>query len=395
MPISDNVRESMASSSWIRRMFEIGLDLKKKVGNDNVFDLTLGNPTMEPPPEFEAELKRIVQNPWPGMHRYMENAGYAETRSAVAKQLSLEMGVTFSFENIMISTGAAAALNCILKTILNRDEEVIVFSPFFAEYTHYVNNHGGRIRKVETDNQFLPDLYKFVTAITQRTKAVLINSPNNPTGVVYDEKIIYELTEILKRKEKQLNSEIYLISDEPYRKIIYDDTIVPSVFQHYRRTVIANSYSKDLALPGERIGYIAIHPDCPDHRELMDGFIYCNRALGFVNAPAIMQFAIRNVQGITVPISHYRQKRDLLYSSLIDMGYSCIKPGGAFYLFPKSPTPDEFIFVEELKKHNVIVVPGTGFGTPGYFRASYCMEDRTIQGSLNGFREVARMYGLC
>lgn len=395
MSISDSVRESMASSSWIRRMFEIGLEMKRKVGADNVFDLTLGNPTMEPPPEFEAELKRLIQNPMPGMHRYMENAGYPETRDAVARQLSIEMGVAFTADNVMMSTGAAAALNCILKTVLNRDEEVIVFAPFFAEYTHYINNHNGRIRLLPTDEQFQPDLNKLEASITKQTKAVLINSPNNPTGAVYNERIIRDLAGILLRKEKQLGSEIYLISDEPYRKIVYDGIAVPSVFRHYRRTLIANSYSKDLALPGERIGYIAIHPECPHHKDLMDGFVYCNRALGFVNAPAIMQFAIRKVQGITVPINEYQRKRDLLYSNLIDMGYSCVKPGGAFYLFPKSPTPDEFLFIEELKKHNVLVVPGTGFGTPGFFRVSYCMEDKTIQGSLNGFRETARVFGLC
>jgi len=385
----------MSSSSWIRRMFEVGLELKKKVGVDNVFDLTLGNPTMEPPPEFEAELKRLVQNPTPGMHRYMENAGYPETRSAVAQQLSLDMGVKFSQNDIMMSTGAAAALNCILKTILNKGEEVIIFAPFFAEYTHYVNNHNGSVKILPTNEHFIPDLNKLEAAITKQTKAVLINSPNNPSGAVYDAQTIHDLAQVLEKKEKQLSTEIYLISDEPYRKIVYDDTIVPSVFQHYRRTVIANSYSKDLALPGERIGYIAVHPECPHHKDLMDGFVYCNRTLGFVNAPAIMQFVIRKVQGITVSIAEYQRKRDFLYSNLAAMGYSLVKPKGAFYMFPQSPTANEFEFIEELQKYNVLVVPGTGFGTPGYFRASYCMEDKTLQGSLNGFKKVAEKFHLC
>jgi aspartate aminotransferase len=394
MSVADKVRTGMAQGSWIRRMFEEGTALKKKYGADKVFDLSLGNPVMEPPGEFIEELKRLANNPMPGMHRYMENAGYAETRAAVATQLSSETGLKFTGDDIVMSGGAAGALNVVLKTILNPGEEVIIFSPFFVEYVNYVDNQSGISKIVPTGDDFLPAPGVLESAITTKTRAVIINSPHNPTGVVYSEQCLHQLGEVVRKKEAELRTEIYLVSDEAYRKVIYDGLKFPQVLPHHPRTIVLTSHSKDLALPGERIGYIAVHPDLPEKREMVDGLIYCNRTLGFVNAPALMQHVMRRLQGVTVSIAEYQQKRDFLYSNLTGMGYSMVKPQGAFYLFPKSPIEDEVAFVRELQEFKVLAVPGRGFGLPGYFRISYCVDDRTIEGSLDGFRKVARKFGL-
>jgi aspartate aminotransferase len=395
MSLSHNVRARMAEGSWVRKMFEEGVSLKKRVGEENVFDLSLGNPIMEPPPQFKEELKWLANNPIPGMHRYMENAGYPETRAAVAIQLSRETGIDFKADHIVMTCGAAGGLNVVLKTILNPGDEVIVFAPYFMEFGNYIDNHGGVIRVVPTDENFLPRLDSLSGAINAKTKGVIINSPNNPTGVVYDEKLIHNLAQLLHKKEAEYGIEIFLISDEAYRRIIYDGARYVPVFHHYRNSIAVTSHSKDLALPGERIGYIAIHPECSHQQELVNGFVFCNRILGFVNAPALMQRVIRNLQGVTVSIAEYQRKRDLLYKNLVEMGYSVLKPRGAFYLFPKSPIEDDVAFVDELRQWNVLVVPGRGFGTPGYFRASYCVEDRTIEGSLAGFRKAAQKFKLC
>lgn len=394
MSISDNVRARMQEGSWIRRMFEEGAELKKRYGEDRVFDLSLGNPVMEPPPQFHRELKRLVENPLPGMHRYMENAGYFETRAAIAHQLSRETGLKFSPDHIVMTCGAAGGLNVVLKTLLNPGEEVILFAPYFVEFVNYIDNHGGTARVLPTDENFLPRLEALELAIGPQTKAVLINSPNNPTGVVYSEDFLHKLGELLRKKETQLNKTIYLLSDEAYRRIIYDGLKYPPVFHHHPNSIAVTSHSKDLALPGERIGYIAVHPECEGCEELVAGLIFSNRILGFVNAPALMQHAVRHLQNVTVSIAEYQKKRDFLYARLTEMGFSLVKPQGAFYLFPKAPVEDDIAFVDELRKHNVLVVPGRGFGTPGYFRISYCVEDRVLEGAMQGFSEVAKKYGL-
>jgi len=385
----------MMEGSWIRRMFEEGDNLKKHYGVENVFDLSLGNPVMEPPPEFKQELKKVMKKPAPGIHRYMENAGYAETRAAVAVQLSHETGIKFTGNDIVMTCGAAGGLNVVLKTILNPGDEVIVFAPYFVEFGNYVDNHGGVIMVLPTDGQFIPKLEALEDAITAKTKGVIINSPNNPTGVVYNVDFVRQLGELLRGKETQYGTQIFLISDETYRKIIYDGLTYPPVFHHHRSSIIVASHSKDLALPGERIGYIAIHPDCSQREELVNGFVFCNRILGFVNAPALMQHVVKNLQHITVSVADYQKKRDFLYGNLVDMGYSVIKPGGAFYMFPKSPLEDDVAFVKELQQWNVLVVPGRGFGTPGYFRISYCVDDKTLKGSLTGFKKAAKKFKLC
>ena len=394
MPISDKVQDFVAQGGWIRRMFEAGIALKAQYGEDNVFDLSLGNPVVEPPPEFHQELRRLSENPIKGMHRYMPNAGYPETRKAVADGLIAETGLSFTGNDIVMTCGAAAALNVVLKTILNPAQEVIILSPYFVEYGYYVDNHGGVAVTVLTRPGFQLDLDAIEAAITPKTRAIIINSPNNPTGVVYPVEKLQGLAELLLRKQDQHSTEMFIISDEPYRRIIFDGLTYPQVFPHYANTIVVNSHAKDLALPGERVGYIAVNPDYPERGELADGLTFCNRILGFVNAPALMQHLIKALQGVTVDAEDYQRKRDYLYAHLTELGYSVIKPQGAFYLFPETPTEDDVAFVDALQQWNVLTVPGRGFGTPGYFRISYCVEDRVLEGALEGFGKAAVQYGL-
>jgi len=385
----------MVEGGWIRRMFEDGIALKKKYGESNVFDLSLGNPVVEPPEEFLRDLLRWVDDPSPGMHRYMPNAGYPETRAAVAAHLSSGSGLPFTPNEIVMTCGTAGAINVVLKTIVEAGDEVIIFAPFFVEYVYYIDNHQGISRIVPTDDQFIPDLRLLEDNITPKTRAVLLNSPNNPTGVVYGHSILKGIGDLLGVKEHQYGTEIFLISDEVYRRLVYDGVECPYVFQYHPRTIVATSFSKDLAVPGERIGYIAVSPEYDGRGELINGLVFCNRVLGFVNAPALMQHVVRGLQDVSVDVGQYVRKRDLLYNGLVEMGYSMVKPTGAFYIFPRSPIEDDVAFVKELQKHNVLVVPGKGFGAPGYFRISYCVEDWVIEGSLAGFRAAAKQFGLC
>jgi aspartate aminotransferase len=394
MSVAAKIKAGMAEGSWIRRMFEEGNTLKQKYGAANVFDLSLGNPIVEPPPEFNRELKRLVENPLPGMHRYMENAGYADTRSAVALNLANETGLKFTGNDIVMTVGAAGALNVALKTILNPGEEVIVLSPFFVEYLNYIDNQGGISKIIQTDPGFMPDIVRIESAINSRTRAIIINSPNNPTGVVYTKEILASLGNALRKKEAQFGTSIYILSDEPYRKIIYDGLKFPQPLLCHPRTMVVTSHSKDLALPGERIGYIVVHPDCDDKSDIVNGLIYCNRVLGYVNAPALMQHLVSHLQTVTVSIADYQRKRDYLYTNLTSLGYQVNKPQGAFYFFPKSPVEDEVAFIRDLQEYKVLAVPGRGFGMPGYFRISYCVDDHTIEGSLDGFRKTAKKYKL-
>ena len=302
MAVSRKIKESMEQGSMIRRMFEQGAALRLERGAENVFDLSLGNPVVEPPAAFFAELRRLADSPEPGMHRYMPNAGYVETRAAVAAQLAEETGLALTHDEVVMTVGAGGALNVVLKTLLNPGDEVVVFAPYFVEYLFYADNHGGSCRVVPPDDMFLPDLDAFEASINRSTKVVLINSPNNPTGVVYDAGLLARLGEIIETKERQLGTEIFLLSDEPYRRVLFDGLEYPHVFHHHRRSIVATSHSKDLALPGERIGYIAVHPDYGDKGELMDGIIFCNRTLGFVNAPALMQRIVARLQSETVDV---------------------------------------------------------------------------------------------
>lgn len=384
----------MSEGSWIRKMFEEGIALKQRFGVENVFDLSLGNPIMEPPVEFLRELKRLAENPLPGMHRYMENAGYIATRTAVASQLSSDTKLNFTADDIIMTCGAAGALNVVLGTLLEQGDEAIVFAPYFVEYIHYINRFYGVTKIVPSDEQFIPRLNALDFAIGPRTKAIIINSPNNPTGVVYSEGFLKQLGKLLSIKEKQFGAQISLISDEPYRKIIFDGLKYYSPVSYHPHSIIVTSHSKDLALPGERIGFIAVNPGYAQKKELIDGLIFCNRTLGFVNAPALMQHIVGRLQGVTISVAEYEQKRNFLYENLTGMGYSLVKPQGAFYMFPKSPIEDDVAFVRELQQWQVLTVPGRGFGSPGYFRISYCVDEHTIKGSIAGFRKAAQKFKL-
>ncbi|MFC1872223.1 pyridoxal phosphate-dependent aminotransferase [Chloroflexota bacterium] len=394
MPVSNKILAAMQAGSMIRRMFEEGAKLKQQYGAENVFDLSLGNPIVEPPPEFEEELRRLAANPLAGMHRYMENAGYPETREAVGRELQKESGIGYSCADVIMTCGAAGAMNIALKALLDPGDEVIVFAPYFVEYLFYVDNHQGKARVVPTDATFLPDMTVLEAAITGKTRAVIINSPNNPTGAVYSDGLLSEMADVLRRKSRELGTEIYIISDEPYRRIVFDGLKYAFPAVYYNRTIIVASHSKDLALPGERIGYLALHPDCPGKEDLINGFIYCNRTLGFVNAPALMQLLVRNIQGASVSIEEYQRKRDLIYTELVKYGYKVVKPAGAFYFFPRSPLADDKQFISELHQHRVLAVPGAGFGVPGYFRLVFCTDDHTIRGGLEGLARMAEKYRL-
>tara|TARA_Y100000758_G_scaffold273479_1_gene216873 strand:- start:4262 stop:5443 length:1182 start_codon:yes stop_codon:yes gene_type:complete len=392
MPVSNKIKNFMEQGSWIRKMFEEGISLKRQYGEENVFDLSLGNPVIDPPDEFFAKLKAIADNPTSGMHRYMPNAGLPETREAVARQLTDEAGIPFTLNEIIMTCGAGGALNVVMKTLIDPGDEFVIFAPFFVEYHFYADNHGGSCKVVPPDRDFLPDLEAFRDSVTPKTRGVLINSPNNPTGVLYSSDVLSNLCEVIREKEEEYGTQIYLVSDEPYRRLIFDDLEYPHIFDHHVRSIVATSHSKDLALPGERIGYIAIHPECPDKQEIIDGMVFCNRTLGFVNAPALAQHLVASLQSVTVDVSLYERKRNFLYAELTGMGYSVVRPQGAFYMFPKSPIEDDVEFVDKLKEERVLAVPGTGFGLPGYFRLSYCLNDETIEGALPGLSRAISHY---
>ena len=394
MAVSKRTVRSMQEGGWIRRMFEVGTELTQKHGAENVFDLSLGNPVMEPPKELVAEMRRIASSDTPGLHRYMPNAGYVETRAAVAQSLSEETGFPFTANEIVMTCGAAGALNVIFESILNPDDEVVIFAPYFGEFTFYIENHQGRPVVAPTDEAFIPNLATLEGLITPKTRAVLINSPNNPSGALYPEDVVRQLGELLGRKEREFGTEIFLLSDEPYRRILFDGLTYPHIFAHHHASVAVHSHSKDLAVPGERIGYIAVNPGYEGKGQLLNGIIFWNRSLGFVNGPAVMQHAIRGLQGVSVDAAEYQRKRDYLYREMSGMGYQVVKPQGAFYLFPKSPIEDDVAFVDALQQKRVLTVPGVGFGSPGHFRLSYCVEDRVLEGAMEGFAECAREFGL-
>jgi aspartate aminotransferase len=394
MAISDKVRNGMVVGSFIRKMFEEGMALKKIYGNDNVFDLTIGNPIMEPPKAFKQELINLANHPRPGMHRYMENAGYAETRAAVAKQLARDTSINFTQNEIIMTIGTAGALNSAFKALLNPNEEIITFAPYFFEYNSFAENHCGTIKVLPSDENFTPNFEALESAINVKTKAIIINSPNNPTGIVYTDQVLKQLAETVNRASARLSQRIYIISDDVYSKLYFDGPKCPRIISYYPHSIVVTSFSKDLSLPGERIGYAAVHPECENAREVVDAIIYSNRVLGYINAPALMQLAIRTLQDVSVSIADYKNKRDFLYDNLTKMGYQITRPQGAFYIFPKSPIKDDLTFVNELKKLKVLVVPGTAFSAPGYFRISYCLDDKTLEGSLPGFQQILRKLGL-
>ncbi len=385
MAIAAEIQRAMEDSSWIRRMFELGIQLRQERGAENVFDLSLGNPIAEPPPQFFDELRSYAAADTSGVHRYMPNSGYVETRQAVADALSDETGLAYGAEHIVMTVGAAAALNVVVHSLCDRDDEVVTLTPFFAEYLFYATNHGARPVVVGCDGDFTPDLEELERKLSARTKLVIVNSPNNPSGAMYPSSVIEALANLLRSKSAEFGTEICLVSDEPYRKILFDEHSYPFPQLAYERTITVTSHAKDLALPGDRIGYIAVHPEFDDGGLLMDALIFCNRVLGFVNAPAIMQHLVRNLQTVTIDTTDYQRKRDYLYDVLTAAGYDVRKPEGAFYMFPKSPVADEMELVAALQRQGVLVVPGRGFGMEGYFRISYCVEQRELEGAAPGF----------
>ncbi|MGV8074181.1 MAG: pyridoxal phosphate-dependent aminotransferase [Syntrophobacteraceae bacterium] len=376
------------NSSWIRKMFEEGARLKEIHGAENVFDFSLGNPNAPPPDIVREKLLQLLYKAEPGMHGYMPNAGLYETRAALSAFLSQEYGIQLAPDNIVATCGAAGALNIVLKSLLDPGDEVLAPSPYFVEYSFYADNHGGVLKTVPTRDDFSLDLNLMEEAIGSKTKVVLINSPNNPTGQIYSDAEILNLAEILEEKSRRFQHVIYLVSDEPYRKIIYDNYRVPCIFSYYRNSLIASSYSKDLSLPGERIGFVAVHPEAEQVDELMAALSLANRILGFVNAPGLMQRLIAELQGVCVDVDVYRRKRDILMEGLRAAGYEFTIPHGAFYLFPKSPLEDDIRFVRLLQEENILTVPGTGFGGAGHFRIAYCVDDYTIEKAMPGFHRA-------
>ncbi|MDA8406155.1 MAG: pyridoxal phosphate-dependent aminotransferase [Deltaproteobacteria bacterium] len=390
MPVSVKIAEFMERSSWIRKMFEQGTLLKGLHGPENVFDFSLGNPNLEPSASVKKAIINAASDKSPSLHAYMPNSGLPATRAAVARKITKEEGFQIDEKAIVMTVGAGGALNVALKTILNPGDEVIIPKPFFVEYVFYVDNHGGKAILVPTMADFSLDIAAIQSAVTSSTAAVLINSPNNPTGKVYSQTEIDELAAVLRNKGSEFGRSITLISDEPYRGIIYDGIKVPSILKAYTNSMVVTSFSKDLSLPGERLGYIAMNPAMENAQQTYDGLVLCNRILGFVNAPALIQRAVQTCLEDIVDIEVYKRRRDRLYEALTGFGYDLVKPEGAFYLFPKSPINDDVAFVNVLQKKLILTVPGTGFGGPGYFRIAYCVSDETIDGSLKGFEEAIK-----
>ena len=395
MAIAMKIASQISKSSWIRRMFEEGERLRQEFGADKIYDFTLGNPDVEPPESFSHELLELAKNPLRGMHRYMNNAGYAETRGAVAEKISRDAGLTVPADNIIMTCGAGGALNVVLKTILNPGEEVIILAPYFVEYKFYIDNHGGVPVEVWTNRDtFQLDIDAIEKAITAKTRAIIICSPNNPTGVIYPAESLKRLGGILKHIHERNGHLIYVISDEPYARIAFDGNHVPNIFPLIESSIIVTSHSKDLALPGERIGYLAANPRMATDGQFIEGAIFSNRVLGFVNAPALMQRLVAKLQDESVDIAEYQAKRDLLVRELRGMGFEIVKPDGAFYIFPKSPLADDVEFVKMAQKHHILLVPGAVFGAPGFFRIAYCFDLKMIERSIPAWRALAKEAGL-
>jgi aspartate aminotransferase len=374
-------------------MFEAGAKLRQEFGDANVYDFSLGNPDIEPPQVVKEALKKAINSDIPKMHGYMSNAGYPEVRAALAANLRKTVGVPLEAKHIVMECGAGGALNVVLKTLLDPDEEVIVLAPYFSEYLFYTDNHGGKPVIVNTDPEtFQPDPQRIYEAITPRTKGIIINTPNNPSGVVYSRQTLEKLAEKINEREKEFGTKICVISDEPYVKIVYDGVEVPSVFSIFKNSIIVNSFSKSLSLPGERIGFIAVNPLMGDTTSLVDGLIFATRTLGFVNAPALFQRILPESLDATVDVDAYRKRRDMLYEIITEAGLECLKPEGAFYLFPKSPIDDDVAFCKAALRYNLVIVPGTGYGFKGHFRLAYCVNEKTIINSQKAFEALLAEY---
>ncbi|MCT4661803.1 MAG: pyridoxal phosphate-dependent aminotransferase [Tissierellales bacterium] len=392
---SEKIMESLSHSSWIRAMFEQGAKLAEKYGAENVYDYSLGNPYAEPPKEVQDALKKYVDGEYRGLHRYMNNAGYPEVRKQMADDINKTSKVKLGSENVIMTVGAAGGLNVTMKALLNPDEEVIIFAPYFVEYNFYASNHGGKAVVMPANTEtFGPNLEAFEAGINSKTKAVIVNIPNNPTGVIYSDSDLKKMAEIIERKEKELGITIFVISDQPYSAILYDNAEMPNLMNYFENAIIINSFSKSLGLAGERIGYIAASPQIKDVDKFMLALSFCNRTLGFVNAPGLFQKVVGDAVDAKVDVEAYKKRRDYLYDNLTKMGFEIVKPEGAFYLFPKALEDDDVAFIKKAVEHNLLLVPGSGFGCPGYFRMSYCVEMDMIERSMKAFEELAKDYNL-
>jgi aspartate aminotransferase len=389
MAVAGKIKEMMERSSWIRKMFETGAQLKAQHGAENVYDFSLGNPNLEPPLEFTKALKEILEEDIHMKHAYMPNAGYPDVREQIAEYVSNEQGVKVSGNHVIMTCGAGGGLNVAIKTVTNPGDQILAPAPCFMEYNFYADNHGGVLDLVPCKEDFDIDVAAVESRISAKTAAIIINSPNNPSGRVFPESTLKELGEMLRRKQSEFGRAVYLISDEPYRKIVYDGVEVPSILSCYENSIVVTSYSKDLSIPGERIGWLAVHPEADDVNNLMGGLTLCNRILGYVNAPALMQRAVGRLQGLSVDVSIYQKKRDLLCDGLAELGYQFTKPQGAFYLFPRTPG-DDMEMVSALQEEMILVVPGRGCGLPNHIRIAYCVEDEVIKRSMEGFGKVAQ-----
>ncbi len=393
--ISEKMNGLVKNSSVIRAMFEEGKKLASIYGAENVFDFSLGNPSVEPPVEIKDALLSVISEESPNLvHGYMNNSGYEDVREAVAQSINHRFGTGFHSENIIMTVGAAGGLNVILKTILNPGEEVVVFAPFFGEYRNYVSNFDGVLVTISPNTvDFQPNLKEFEQKLTAKTKAVIVNTPNNPTGVVYSEQTIKELADILNRKQKEFGTSIYLIADEPYRELAYDGVEVVYLTKYYNNTIVGYSFSKSLSLPGERIGYLVIPKEVDCFTDMVEGANVANRILGYVNAPSLIQRAVAKCLDSKVDLELYNRNRELLYNNLVSFGYECVKPQGAFYLFIKAMEQDDKVFSAAAKKHNLLIVPGSSFGCPGYCRIAYCVDYAMIERALPKFKKLAEEYG--
>lgn len=392
--ITKKMQELVSGNSLIRAMFEEGKELAAKYGKENVYDFSLGNPSVEPPKEVKQAILDIVNEEEPNyLHGYMSNAGYEDVRATIAESLNKRFGTAFTEKNIIMTVGAAGGLNVVLKTVLEQGDEVITFAPFFGEYKNYVENFGGTLVAVSPDMEtFMPNIEEFETKLTEKTKAVIINTPNNPTGVVYSEEIIKKLAAVLEKKQSEYGHEIYLVSDEPYRELVYGNIEVPYITKYYANTIVGYSYSKSLSLPGERIGYLTVANEMADFEDVVTALGIATRILGFVNAPSLQQRVIARCIDAKVDVSIYDKNRRLLVENLRKFGYECASPDGAFYLFVKSLEEDDKAFSNRAKKYNLLVVPGSGFGCPGYVRIAYCVDYDMIERALPFFEKLAEEY---
>lgn len=388
MSVSDKMKKFAENSSWIRKMFEEGARMKAKYGADNVYDFSIGNPDAPPPPQFDKILQKVAQDTTPEIHAYTPSEGHLWVRDAIANKISAEQEMAISGNDMLMTYGAAGGLNIALKAILNPGDEVIVLTPYFVDYLHYIDNHGGVGKIVTTDEEFNLDLDNIEAALNAKTKAIIINSPNNPSGQIYSENSLMELGALLTKTAEKYNRSITILADEPYRKIVFEGHTVPAIFKAYSNSIIVTSYSKDLSLPGERIGHLTVHPSIEDKEELLEALALANQMLGFINAPSIMQHVIAAYPDGSIDNEIYVQRRESISAVLQEAGYTFTKPKGSFYVFPKSPIADEIRFVSLLQEEKILTVPGRGFGTPGYFRIAFCAPDEVIKKSLAGFKRA-------